>query len=328
MRAAWYDRPGPARDVLVIGELPDPEPGPGEVRVRISVSGVNPGDTKKRSDWLGFGMPFPRIVPHSDGSGVVDRVGSGVDRGLLGRRVWVHRAQSYRAFGTAAEFTVVPVAHAVELPDEVGDELGACLGIPGVTAHRAVFADGPVNGTTVLVQGILGAVGTMAAALAARSGARVIGAVRRSSDLSTVRAAGVRRHLDAVVALDDQPAEAVRELAPDGVDRVVEVAFSENVDLDAQILRTGGVLAAFGTGRPRPDLPFWPMLFGNVTVRLLGSDDFPAAAVQQAAVDLTAAAVAGDLVVPMGDPLPLERTAEAHEAVDAGSRSRVLLALG
>ena len=108
MRAAWYERPGPAAEVLQVGELPDPEPGPGEVRVRIRFSGINPGDTKKRADWLGFGMPFPRVVPHSDGSGVIDAVGEGVDAGRIGQRVWVHGAQSYRAFGTAAELTVVP----------------------------------------------------------------------------------------------------------------------------------------------------------------------------------------------------------------------------
>src|SRR3954465_3270819 len=136
MRAAWYERPGPAAEVLQVGELPDPQPGPGEVRVRIRFSGINPGDTKKRADWLGFGMPFPRVVPHSDGSGVIDAVGGGGDGNRLGPRGWVYGAQSYRAFGTAAELTVVPAAQAVELPDGVGDELGACLGIPGITAHR------------------------------------------------------------------------------------------------------------------------------------------------------------------------------------------------
>ena len=138
-----------------------PDPGPGEVRVRVRFSGVNPGDTKKRSDWLGYGKPFPRVVPHSDGSGVVDAVGEGVDARRVGQRVWIHGAQSYRPFGTAAELTVVPADQAVELPPGVGDEVGACLGIPGITVHRAVFADGAVAGRTILVQGALGGVGLL-----------------------------------------------------------------------------------------------------------------------------------------------------------------------
>src|SRR5438270_7159744 len=133
-----------------------PEPSPGEVRVRVALSGVNPGDTKKRGDWLGYGMPFPRIVPHSDGSGVIDAVGQGVDRSRIGQRVWVYGAQSYSAFGTAAELTVVPAEQAVQLPSELSAEIGACLGIPGITAHRAVFGDGAVAGKTVLVHGVLG----------------------------------------------------------------------------------------------------------------------------------------------------------------------------
>lgn len=324
MRAVWYDRHGPAAEVLQVGDLPDPEPGPGEVRVRVRLSGVNPGDTKKRRGWTGSAMPFPRVVPHSDAAGVVDAVGEGVDPGRRGRRVWVHGAQSYRPSGTAAQCTVVPDALAVDLPDEVPDELGACLGIPGTTAHRAVFGDGPVAGTTVLVHGVLGGVGSLAASLATWGGATVIGTVRRTADLDRVPGRTVAH----AVALDGpDPAAAVRAHAPDGVDRVVEVSFSDNVDLDAAVARVGTVLAVYATREDRPDLPFWPMLFDNVTVRLLGSDDFPAAAKQRAAADLTAAARAGALVVAVGRPLPLARAAEAHERVDAGTRERVLLAV-
>src|SRR4051794_35379753 len=139
MPAAWYEQPGPAVDVLEIGELADPEPGPSEVRVRLTVSGVNPGDTKKRADWVGHGMPYPRVIPHSDGAGVVDAVGDGVDAARGGGRVGVYGAQPSRPFGTAAQFAVVPADQAVALADTVGDDLGACLGIPGITAHRAVF---------------------------------------------------------------------------------------------------------------------------------------------------------------------------------------------
>ena len=164
--------------------MADPEPGSGEVRVRVAVSGVNPGDTKKRGDWVGYGMPYPRVIPHSDGAGVIDAVGDGVDPARIGERVWVYGAQSYHALGTAAQLTVVPADQAVVLPRDVSDEMGACLGIPGMTAHRAVFGDGPVEGTTVLVHGVLGGVGSIAAQLAAWRGAAVIGTVRRSADLT------------------------------------------------------------------------------------------------------------------------------------------------
>jgi NADPH2:quinone reductase len=269
-------------------------------------------------------MPYPRVIPHSDGAGIVDAVGPGVDPGRVGRRVWVYGAQSYRPFGTAAEFTVVPSDQAVGLPDEVSDEIGACLGIPGITAHRAVFADGPVTGQTVLVHGVLGGVGTLAAQLARWGGATVVGTVRRSAELDRVHAV-----LDSpVVALDQpDPAAAIAEHARDGVDRIIEVAFSDNVDLDAAVAKNNTVIAAYATREDRPDFPFWPLLFDNVTIRLLGSDDFPAAAKRQAATDLTTAAREGRLSIPVGEPFALADAAQAHEAVDQGARERVLLTI-
>jgi NADPH:quinone reductase len=138
MRAAWYEKQGPAREVLTVGVMADPTPGPGEVRVRIAASGINPGDIKKRQNAFGYGMPYPRIIPHSDGAGVIDLIGDGVAPEWIGRRVWCYGAQSYRPFGRAAEYTVVPTGQAVPLPDDVSFEQGACLGIPGITAHRCV----------------------------------------------------------------------------------------------------------------------------------------------------------------------------------------------
>src|SRR5207302_1977996 len=323
MRADWYERPGPAAEVLQVGEMAEPDPSPGEVRVRVALSGVNPGDAKKRGEWLGNRMPFPRVVPHSDGSGVIDAVGQGVDRSRIGQRVWVYGAQSYRPFGTAAERTVVPAEQAVRLPSEVSDEVGACLGIPGITAHRAIFGDGPVAGKTILIQGVLGAVGSVAAQLARWGGATVIGTVRRESDLDRVD--GAVAH--AVALNHAQPGQAIRAYAPQGVHRIIEVAFSENADLDAEVAAPDGIIAAYATRRDRPELPFWPMLFANLTIRLLGSDDFPPAAKRQAAIDLTTAARDGALSIPSDDPLPLDRIAEAHDRVDAGTHKRVLLAI-
>ncbi len=217
----------------------------------------------------------------------------------------------------------MPEDHAVQLPDGVADEVGACLGIPGITAHRAVFGDGPVEGTTVLVHGVLGGVGLMAAQLAAWGGATVIGTVRHREDLGCVDDV-----VEQCVALDeDDPVAALRQHAPDGVHRIVEVSFSDNADLDAALAAPDAVIAAYATRDPRPTLDFWPMLFANLTIRLLGSDDFPVDARHQAAADLNAAAQDGALRIAVGDPLPLARIAEAHDRVDAGARKRIVLAI-
>lgn len=215
MRAAWYEKQGPPRDVLTVGEMPDPEPGPREVRIRIAASGVNPGDVKKREDTFGIGMSYPRVIPHSDGAGVVDRIGPGTPPEWLGRRVWCFGAQSYRPFGTAAEFTVVPVEKTAPLPDSVSMEQGACLGIPGITAHRAVHVAGPVAGHTVLVQGAAGAVGICAVQLAHFAGAMVIGTVRSSTDEAAAKSAGA----DHVFLSDRELAARVKGVAPDGIDQ-------------------------------------------------------------------------------------------------------------
>jgi len=323
--AAWYDRQGPAGEVLQVGELPDPEPGPGEVRVRLRLSGINPGDTKKRSAWQINPMSYPRIIPHSDGAGVIDAVGEGVDKNRIGQRVWTYGAQSYRPFGTAAQFTCVPGPQAVPLPDEVSDEIGACLGIPGITAHRAVFSDGAVAGKTILVHGVLGSVSSLAAQLARWAGATVIGTVVRSGDLEKVDTSAVS-HL---IALDDSdPTAAIRGHAPDGVDRIVDVAFSDNADLDAALVANEAVIAAYASRVDRPEIPFWPLLFANVALRLLGSDDFPAEAKRQAGKDLSAAAREGALRIPVAPAHPLAEIAAAHDHVDKGPRNgRVMLAI-
>lgn len=323
MIAAWYEEQGTSA-VMTVGEMPAPVPAAEEVRVKMSLSSVNPGDTKKRRGWQGSAMPYPRVVPHSDGVGVIDAVGEGVPDTRVGDRVWVFGAQSYRALGTAAQYTTVPAWQAVSVPDVVDDALAACLGIPGITAHRALFVDGAVTGRTVLVQGVLGAVSSLAAQLARWGGASVIGTVRSRDDLEEARARG---H-DRVVALDGPDvAGAVRRIAGGPVDRVVEVNFSDNIDLDAAVTANGGVVAAYGTRDDRPNLPFWPMLFENIGIRLLGSDDFPRSAKERAAADLTAAARAGALSFPVLPPMQLEDIAAAHDLVDRGSRRRVVLAL-
>ena len=176
MRAAWYEHRGDARTSLVVGEMPDPQPGDVEVRIAVRVSGVNPGDVKKRMGWQGAPMPYPRVVPHSDGAGTIDAIGSGVDAARLHQRVWCYGAQSYRPFGTAAEYVVVPDRLAVPLPPPASepvddlDEQASCLGIAGITGYRAVFADGDVAGLAVLVHGAAGGVGSIATQMARRGG--------------------------------------------------------------------------------------------------------------------------------------------------------------
>jgi NADPH:quinone reductase len=324
MIAAWYAQQGPAAEVLQVGELPTADPGQGEVRVRLALSGVSPGDIKKRQGWLGSPMAFPRIVPHSDGAGVIEAVGQGVDAARLGQRVWVYGAQSYRPLGTAAQATVVPDALAVALPDGVSDQVGACLGIPGITAHRAVFGDGPVAGQTIVVHGVRGSVASLAGQLARWAGAEVIGTVRTDAEIAGVSPATA----DHVVSLQSDPAAAIRALAPHGVGRIVEVALSANADLDVAIASNGAVIAAYASPHDRPELPFWPMLFANMTIRLLGSDDFPQDARDAAARDLTTAARESALSIPVGDVIPLARIAEAHELIESGRPDgRVLVSL-
>ena len=312
MNAAWYEKQGAAREVLMVGEMPDPIPDAGEVRIRIAASGINPGDVKKRQDTFGVGMPYPRVIPHSDGAGRVDQLGAGVPSEWMGRSVWCYGAQSYRPFGTAAEFTVVPVDKVAPLPGSVAMEQGACLGIPGITAHRAVHVAGPVNGRSVLVQGAAGSVGACAVQLARFAGARVIGTVRSSSDEATAKNAGAHE----VIVGDKELTSRVRALAPDGIDHIVEVAFGANIEADVELLNQGGSIAGYATDNAAPKIPFWQMVFKNIRVFFLGSDDFPKEAKSQATRDLNAALEAGWPGFDIGERIPLADIARAHELVE------------
>jgi NADPH2:quinone reductase len=312
MRAAWYERQGPPHEALVVGEMPEPLPGPGDVRIRVAASGVNPGDVKKRQDTFGVGMPYPRVIPHSDGAGTVDRVGHGVDEAWVGKRVWCFGAQSYRPFGTAAEYCVVPEAQVAELPDGVSYEQGALLGIPGLTAHRAVHAGGPVEGKTVLVQGGAGAVGSCAVRLARQAGATVVASVRGEGQAQTAEEAGAHH----VVASGPDAVAEVASIAPAGVDHIVEVAFAANVANDEKMLALGGSIAAYASNAPEATVPFWLLVFKNIRVDFLGSDDFPLAAKREAARDLNEAIRGGWVGLPVGVRFGLEDIAEAHAFVE------------
>jgi NADPH:quinone reductase len=329
MKAAWYERQGAPSSVLVVGEMTTPDPGPGEVRIRVVASGVNPGDVKKRQDTFGVGMPFPRIVPHSDGAGVIDAVGDGIAASRIGERVWCFGAQSYRPFGTAAEYVVVPNGQAVRLSDRVSFEQGACLGIPGITAHRAIHVAGPVNGRVVLVQGGAGAVGQCAVGLARHAGALVIATVRVEDDVAVARRAGAHHVVVTGDLGPDSFVELVRSHSPAGVDHIVEVAFDANIAVDERLLKLGGSIATYATGQPTPTIPFWQLVFKNISVFFLGSDDFPAAAKADAARALNKALEGEWPGFEVEARFPLESIARAHEAIEKRKVSgRVILSVG
>ena len=316
MRAAWYERHGAAGEVLTLGEMDDPTPGPGEVRIRVAVSGVNPGDVKKRQDTFAVRMPYPRIIPHSDGAGVVDQVGEGVPSEWMGRRVWCYGAQSYRPFGTAAEFTTVPVEQAVPLADSVPFEIAASLGIPGITGHRAVHVAGPVEGRTVLVQGGAGAVGACAVHLAHKAGAYVIATCRSTAQQEVPEQAGA----DQVLLRGEGLSERVRALAPDGVNHIIEVAFGANIETDVEVLALGGSIATYATDVPSPEIPFWLLVFINARIFFLGSDDFPVQAKVDAAREISRALEAGWPGLEVVERVPLDQIARAHELVEHPNR--------
>lgn len=325
MQAAWYDKQGPARVVLQVGEMADPEPGPGELRIRVAVSGVNPGDVKKRGDAFGLGMAFPRVIPHSDGAGEVDMVGDGVSGDWLGERVWCFGAQTGRPFGTAAEYTVVPARQAILLPEGVTLEQGACLGIPGITGYRAAHAAGPVSGRVVLVRGAAGAVGSCAVQMARRAGARVVAVVRSREDESLARGTGAQEVLIAGPTLVDD----IRGIAPDGVAHIIEPSFAANIAEDTEVPAAGGSIATFASDDAGATIPYWPLVFKNVAVHFLGSDDFPLHAKIAAARDLNAALKSGWPGLPIADRVPLAETAAAHETVEnASRRGRVIVMIG
>jgi NADPH2:quinone reductase len=317
MRAAFYERTGPAREVLQLADVATPEPGPGEVRVRLSTSGVNPSDVKSRAGLRSKELAFPRIVPHSDGAGTIDRVGDGVPAARVGERVWVWNAAWKRAFGTAAQYVVLPAAQAVTLPAAVPFDVGACLGIPALTALHAVRMDGGVEGKSVLVTGGAGAVGHYVVQMAKLCGAsRVLASV--SSDEKAMAALQVGA--DAVIDYrSEDVASRVRGLTGgQGVDRVIEVDFAANVNASFAVVRPEGDIVVYGSSRPEIAVPFFPAIVNNVRLRFFIVYNL-APADRAAAVELlTGWLRSGSLQHAVAVRLPLDSIAEAHERVEEG----------
>jgi NADPH2:quinone reductase len=319
MKAAWYDRKGSAADVLVVGEQPVPVAQAGELLIRVRASGVNPSDTKARQGARGrTDMPFPLIIPHQDGAGEVVAAGSAADAAWIGKRVWFYEAQLGRPFGAAAEYVALPVRQVSELPDAVSFEEGASLGVPAMTAHRSVYADGPVAGKTVFVSGGAGAVGRYAIQFAKLGGATVIASVSRDEQAQSALAAGadfiVNRKTEDIVA-------RVREITGKerGVDRFVEVAFGANLDVIMALLAPRGVVATYASDAvPEPSLPFWPLVMLDATIRFVLVYVMDAEAHSEAARAISDALAAGKLSHVIAARYPLDRIAEAHEALEQG----------
>ena len=323
MRAVWYEQQGAAVDVLRIGDMDRPEPGPGELRVRLAASGVNPVDCKRRRGGRGA-MDGPRVVPHFDGAGVVDALGDAVDGRRNGERVWIYQAQWGRAMGSAADAIVLDAGLAVRLPDNCGFDEGACLGIPAMTAHRCVFADGPVTGQTVLVTGGAGSVGRYAVQFAALGGARVIATVSSAEKAAVARAAGAHEVLD---YKSEDVAERIKEITGGaGVTRIVEVEFGGNLETSLAVIADNGVIASYASDAVlEPALPFYRLAYANVTVRPVLVFGMPEDAKRHAIADITRWAESGELSHHMGPRFALEDCAAAHAAVEAGALGKVIV---
>jgi NADPH2:quinone reductase len=318
MRAAYYESKGPARDVLRVGEQPQPQPAAGEARVRVHVSAVNPSDTKARGGLRVKEMPFPRVIPHQDGAGVIDAVGAGVDPARVGERVWIYEANLNRPFGTAAQYTCVPAHKAVTLPAAADFIAGACMGIPAMTAHRCVFADGPVEGKTVLVHGGAGAVGYYAVQWATIGrAARVLATVSRPEQAIHAAEAGADACID---YRREDVAARIKSLCgtQPAVDRVVDVAFGANLPVNLAVLKPTGVIATYASDAdPEPKVPFWPLLAKDITVRFVLVYAMPAQAHAEAAAAIAGALQRGALKHQVFRVFPLEEIVAAHEATEA-----------
>jgi NADPH2:quinone reductase len=319
VKAAWYQRKGPANEVLEVGEQPRPVAGPGELLVRVRASGINPSDWKARAGWLGRDqMPFPLIIPHQDGAGEVVAAGSPELESRIGERVWFYEAALGRPFGGAAEYVALPARQVQPLPASVSFEEGAGLGVPAMTAHRCVLADGPVAGKVVLVTGGAGAVGRYAIQFAKQSGARVIATVSREEQARSAKAAGADLVLN---RLTDDLAARIREFTGKerGIDRVVEVAFGANLDLTMQVLAPRGVVATYSSDAvAEPVLPYWPLLQLDATIRFVLVYVMDAAAHDAAAVAIGEGLRDGWLSHAIATRLPLDEIVRAHELVESG----------
>jgi NADPH:quinone reductase len=324
MKAVWYERNGPAAEVLQFGELETPTPAPGEVLVRLATAGINPIDVKRRAGARGQVIKDPLVVPGFDGAGVIERVGDGVDAARVGERVWVFEGQWQRPRGTAAEVASLPAERAVRLPAGTSFAEGACLGIPALTAHRAVFADGPVSGQTVLVTGGAGAVGAYAIQFAKLGGARVLTTV--SSDAKSEIAADA----GADYVFNYRAENVVKRIAElpggGGVERIVEVEVGGNLEQSLAVLKPNGVLAGYASDAVmEPKVPFYALAYKSLTLHFVLVFMMPEEAKRQAVADITRWLEEGALRHYIARRCPLAEAAAAHERMEAGPIGNLVL---
>ena len=327
MRAAWFEEFGAARDVLHLGELEKPTAGPGEVLVKLATSGVNPSDVKKRAGSFPNLLDDGFIIPNSDGAGVIEAVGGGVDASRVGERVWVYQAQFARRFGTAADYVAIDASRAPRLPGAASPEVGACLGIPVMTAHRCVFADGDVAGQTILVTGGAGRVGHYAVQWASQAGATVIATASNRADESACLEAGAKH---VVNHREDELVSAIMSAAGgQPVDRIVDVEFGANLPISVEVLRVGGTIATYSSTQvTEPKLPFFQMMYKDITVRLVIVYAMPESAKQDAITDIEKALDKNSLTHRIAHTLPLADIAAANEIIEQGNvRGAVVLTL-
>jgi len=325
MRAAYYEGNGTAREVLRVGEIESPQAGPGEVRVKLATSGVNPSDVKSRQG-LTRKIAWPRVVPQSDGAGVIDQVGDGVAKARLGERVWVWNGQWKRAFGTAAEYIALPAAQAVALPDGVSFEAGACLGIPAMTAFHAVALANTDGGSTLLVSGGAGSVSQYVIQFAKAQGATVVTTVSSREKAAIAREAGADHTID---YKRENVGERVMEITGKrGVDAVIEMDLAANARLIPSVLRPKGSVIVYGTGAPDVSLPAQFCLVQSIRLQFFLVYELDKDERERAIGAITRALAEGKLINRVAQPTyALADIAAAHEAVERGTIGNVIVTM-
>jgi len=319
MKAVWYERTGAAPDVLTFGDMPTPLAGPGEVRVRLEASGVNPADVGRRAGSYSA-LEFPRVIPNSDGAGIVDQLGAGVTRLHVGQRVWLYNGQrNGRAFGTAAEYITLAEHLVTPLPDHLSFTAAATLGIPAMTAWCCLFGDGPIAGQTVLVTGGAGAVGHYAVQLAKWGGARVIATVSSSFKAEQARLAGADLVID--YKTEDMIAKTMAFTEQRGVNRVVDVDFGGNVATTLKLMAMNSTIAVYATnGNRNPVLPVRELMGKCIALRTLILFALPPPLLAAAQADITKWLAAGERLHNIAAQFALSEMAQAHLAVEKGDK--------
>ena len=315
MLAGWYERNGPAAEVLRVTDLPDPQPGGGEVRVRIHASAVNPSDVKARGGSRKVIPPY--VIPNSDAGGIIDKVGEGVDARRVGERVWTYNAQWQRPFGTSAQCVTLPSALAVALPAGLDFSQAACLGIPCMTAHRCLFAEGPVRGRVILITGGAGVVAHYAIQMAKWAGATVVATVSSEAKAHHARSAGA----DLVIDYRREDVVGRIRAAFGAVDQVVDVDFGENLPVTAQVLKPFGVVTSYSSMRvATPAYPYYTLHALNPVIRPVLVYSMPEAAKAQAQADIARWVAETKPVFTIAERYPLVRIVDAHLAVERGEK--------